>query len=235
MPTALDVVDGEVRELIRRRGLDPFIDPGPVRVLVRDVVADYSERSLTSALPPIGDAESIVRDVLDRVAGFGPLQRYLDDPEIEEIWVNEPGRVFIARRGRSELTTTILAPGELADLVERMLRTSGRRIDMSTPFVDATMPDGSRLHAANVVVLRVDVQNTSYVDPAGNPVPETVMVGEGDALVATGAHTLEVQWSKASTDAPVILSSTSGGPVRLAPGSTWIELAPSSTEPVVVR
>ncbi|WP_240619593.1 CpaF family protein [Blastococcus sp. TF02-8] len=146
MPTALDVVDGEVRELIRRRGLDPFLDPGPVRLLVRDVVADYSERSLTSALPPIGDVESVVRDVLDRVAGFGPLQRYLDDPEIEEIWVNEPGRVFIARRGRSELTTTILAPGELADLVERMLRTSGRRIDMSTPFVDAMMPDGSRLH-----------------------------------------------------------------------------------------
>ncbi|HYH24480.1 MAG TPA: ATPase, T2SS/T4P/T4SS family [Blastococcus sp.] len=60
--------------------------------------------------------------------------------------MNEPGRVFVARRGRSELTTTILAPGELADLVERMLRTSGRRIDMSTPFVDAVMPDGSRLH-----------------------------------------------------------------------------------------
>ena len=74
-------------------------------LLVRDVVADYSERSLTSALPPIDDVESVVRDVLDRVAGFGPLQRYLDDPEVEEIWVNEPGRVFIARRGRSELTT----------------------------------------------------------------------------------------------------------------------------------
>ncbi|MGY1744008.1 CpaF family protein [Blastococcus sp. SYSU D00695] len=149
MPTAvsaLDVVDGEVRELIRRRGLDPLADPAPVRVLVRDVVADYSERSLTSALPPIGDAESVVRDVLDRVAGFGPLQRYLDDPEVEEIWVNEPGRVFVARRGRSELTTTILGAGELADLVERMLRTSGRRLDMSTPFVDAMLPDGSRLH-----------------------------------------------------------------------------------------
>jgi pilus assembly protein CpaF len=53
--------------------------------------------------------------------------------------------VFVAKRGRSELTT-ILAPGELADLVERMLRTSGRRIDMSTPFVDVMMPDGSRLH-----------------------------------------------------------------------------------------
>jgi pilus assembly protein CpaF len=54
--------------------------------------------------------------------------------------------VFIARRGRSELTTTIPAPGELADLVEWMLRTSGWRIDMRTPFVDPTMPDGSRLH-----------------------------------------------------------------------------------------
>jgi Flp pilus assembly CpaF family ATPase len=54
--------------------------------------------------------------------------------------------VFIARCGRSELTTTILGAGEQADLVERMLRTSGRRIDMSTPFVDAMMPDGSRLH-----------------------------------------------------------------------------------------
>src|SRR4051812_36311090 len=63
-----------------------------------------------------------------------------------QFWVNKPGRVFVARRGRSELTTTILGAGELADLVERMLRTSGRRIDMSTPFVDAMMPDGSRLH-----------------------------------------------------------------------------------------
>ena len=144
--SAVDLVDGEVRELIRRRGLDPFTDPAPVRLLVRDVVADYSERSLSSALPPIGDVDGVVRDVLDRVAGYGPLQRWLDDPEVEEIWVNEPGRVFIARRGRSELTTTILGAGQLADLVERMLRTSGRRIDMSTPFVDATLPDGSRLH-----------------------------------------------------------------------------------------
>ena len=143
---ATDTVDAEVRELIRRRGLDPAFDPGPVRTLVREVVLDYAERSLTSALPPLGDPDAVVREVLDRVAGFGPLQRWLDDAEVEEIWVNEPGRVFVARRGRSELTTTILGAGELADLVERMLRTSGRRVDMSTPFVDATLPDGSRLH-----------------------------------------------------------------------------------------
>ena len=88
MPVAsnvVDVVDGEVRELIRRRGLDPFADPAPVRVLVRDVVADYAERSLSSALPPLGDAEGVVRDVLDRVAGYGPLQRWLDDPTVETL------------------------------------------------------------------------------------------------------------------------------------------------------
>jgi hypothetical protein len=109
--SALDVVDGEVRELIRRRGLDPLTDPGPVRLLVRDVVADYSERSLTSALPPVGDPEAVVRDVLDRVAGFGPLQRWLDDPEVEEIWVDEPGWLFLARCGRSKQTPMILASG----------------------------------------------------------------------------------------------------------------------------
>src|SRR4051794_23464237 len=52
-----------------------------------------------------------------------------------------------ARRGRSELTATILRAGELADLVERMLPTSGRRIDKPTPFVDGMLPDGSRLPA----------------------------------------------------------------------------------------
>jgi len=61
-------------------------------------------------------------------------------------WINEPGRVFVARRGRSELTTTILAEGAVRDLVERMLKSSGRRIDLSQPFVDAMLPDGSRLH-----------------------------------------------------------------------------------------
>jgi len=83
---------------------------------------------------------------LATIAGFGPLQRYLDDPTVEEIWINDPGRVFVARRGRSELTTTVLGPHMVEDLVERMLKSSGRRVDLSSPFVDAALPDGSRLH-----------------------------------------------------------------------------------------
>jgi len=98
---AVTVVEDEVRELVRRRGLDPVVDGAAIRRLVEDVVADYEERTLTSALPAITDPRALTRRVYDAVAGFGPLQAYLDDPTIEEIWINEPGRVFVARRGRS--------------------------------------------------------------------------------------------------------------------------------------
>ena len=144
--TALEIIDAEVRDVVRREGLDPVADPAAVRRIVDDVVATYDERGLSRPLPPLGDARTVARTVLDSVAGFGPLQRYLDDPTVEEIWINEPGKVFIARRGRSELTTTIFTDQEVRDLVERMLKTSGRRIDLSSPFVDAMLPDGSRLH-----------------------------------------------------------------------------------------
>ena len=131
---AVDTVEAEVRELVRRRGLDPVEDRLAVRRLVDEVVAEYDERALTSTLPPLSDVTSTARSVYDAVAGYGPLQRHLDDPEVEEIWVNSPGRVFVARRGRSELTTTILSDGQVRDLVERMLKSTGRRVDLSTPF-----------------------------------------------------------------------------------------------------
>jgi pilus assembly protein CpaF len=143
---ALDLVEDEVRELVRRRGVDPSMDPDSVRRLVADVLAHYDERSLTGNLPPLEDPPQLAQDVFDAVAGYGPLQRYLDDPTVEEIWINEPGRVFVARAGRSELTTTILTSALVRDLVERMLKPSGRRVDLSTPWVDAMLPDGSRLH-----------------------------------------------------------------------------------------
>lgn len=144
--TAQAIVETEVRELVRRRGIDPIAEPEVMVRLVDEVVGEYQDRSVTSALPPMGDVVAATRAVLDAVAGFGPLQPLLDDPTIEEIWINEPGRVFIARRGRSELTTLILSADQVAELVERMLRPTGRRIDLSTPFVDAMLPDGSRLH-----------------------------------------------------------------------------------------
>jgi pilus assembly protein CpaF len=152
---AVTVVEDEVRELVRRRGLDPVADPGTVRRLVDEVIADYDERSVAGSLPVLVDSRQAARAVFDAVAGFGPLQRYLDDPEVEEIWINEPTKVFVARHGVHELTTTVLTADEVRDLVEKMLKSSGRRVDLSTPFVDAMLPDGSRLHVAIPDITRV--------------------------------------------------------------------------------
>src|SRR5690606_2370830 len=110
------------------------------------LVAEHDARSLTGAVLPVGDPAGVVTELVSRLSGFGPLQQYLDDDSVEEIWVNDPSRVFVARDGRHELTTTVLTAAEVADLVERMLKTSGRRLDMSRPFVDALLPGGHRLH-----------------------------------------------------------------------------------------
>ncbi|HPB71373.1 MAG TPA: ATPase, T2SS/T4P/T4SS family [Phycicoccus sp.] len=153
---ALRTVRDEVEELIRRSGLDPARDPVAVRAMVREAVADYDERALHGGLPFLGDVDTAAQALWDTVAGLGPLQRYLDDPEIEEIWINQPSRVFVARGGVAELTSTVLTRDEVRDLVERMLRSSGRRVDLSSPFVDATLPDGSRLHVVIPDITRED-------------------------------------------------------------------------------
>ena len=142
-----DVIEADVRDAVRRGGLDPLRDRDAVEELVRTAV-----RRLVAQVddPAQSDVElaAVSRRVLDDVAGFGPLQRFFDDPEVEEVWINAPGKVFVARGGRSELTTAVLTDAQVRSLVERMLQWSGRRIDMSTPFVDAMLPDGSRLHVA---------------------------------------------------------------------------------------
>lgn len=143
---ALALVEDEVRELIRRRGLDPMRQGHEVRHLVDAAVNDYDERSLVGTVPPLTHAGEAKQYVFDAVAGFGELQPFLDDPSIEEIWLNAPDQVFVARNGESELTSLAFSQQQVQDLVERMLKNSGRRLDLSNPFVDAALPDGSRLH-----------------------------------------------------------------------------------------
>jgi pilus assembly protein CpaF len=182
MTDAQRMIDSEVRDLVRQRGIDPAVEMVEVRRLAEAVVAAYEQRSLVSALPPIVDGDAIVQDVTDAVAGFGPLQRYLDDPAVEEIWINEPSRVFIARDGRTELTATILSEAEVRDLVERMLRSSGRRLDLSSPFVDAMLPDGSRLHVA--------IPDVTREHWAVNVRKHVVRAGDLDDLVGLGTLTV---------------------------------------------
>lgn len=131
----------ELHARVRSALLDADVDPWENLIGVRAVI---DECLVDSGLDD-GTGE-IHRRLMATFTGYGRLQSLFDDPSVEEIWVNEPGRVFIAREGRSELTTIVLGEGELRDLVERMLRVSGRRLDLSHPFVDAMLSDGSRLH-----------------------------------------------------------------------------------------
>ena len=84
----------------------------------------------------------------NQLQSFGPLQKLIEDDSIEEIWINTPNRVFVARGGKSELTNLVLTKDIVHDLIERLLIWGGRRLDVSNPFVDARLPDGSRLHVA---------------------------------------------------------------------------------------
>lgn len=153
-------LDEELRAAVRRDGLDPQAEVTRVRHLAIDLVRAHDERSLTGVVPPVGDQESVVSELVARVAGFGPLQPLLDDPTVEEIWINGPDRVFVARHGRHELTNLVLGEAEVAELVERMLKSTGRRVDLSRPFVDAMLPAGHRLH----VVLRGIARGSSAVN-----------------------------------------------------------------------
>lgn len=139
-------VIAEVREQVRRRGLDPFEAPTEVAAIVDAVLNEHDQASARTGSASFDDLEEVRHRILDAVAGFGVLQPLLDDPSIEEIWLNGPDEVFVARGGESELTGLHVEPEEIRQLVERMLRRSGRRLDLSSPFVDASLPDGSRLH-----------------------------------------------------------------------------------------
>lgn len=152
-------VVGQVREQVRAGRLDPRTDALGVRHLVEDLVSDavddvYISPEDAIRFPQDGDSlrlnecESMFSEIHSALNGFGVLQPLLDDPSVEEIWINEPNRIFIARSGRPELTNLSLTDAELRVLIERMLSTSGRRVDLSSPFVDAALPDGSRLHVA---------------------------------------------------------------------------------------
>ncbi|WP_402464384.1 hypothetical protein [Isoptericola aurantiacus] len=82
---AASILAHEVRELVRRRGIDPVTDRRGLERLVSDAVADYAERASAGLVPVLPDPAAVSRSLADELGGLGPLQVYLDDPEIEEI------------------------------------------------------------------------------------------------------------------------------------------------------
>ena len=115
--------------------------------LIDNELTRFAETQLARGLPlTTGDEEAMRVNLGHALTGLGPLQPYLDDPEVEEIWLNAPDRVFIARAGKNERIACPLDSDQVRHIVERMLRPTGRRVDVSQPFVDASLADGSRVH-----------------------------------------------------------------------------------------
>lgn len=118
---------------------------GEIDALPR-MVTDEIARAGDSGAIGMCDESGLRESVMAQLRGVGPLQPFMDDPSIEEIWINSPENIFVARSGVSEKTTLIMTAEQVRDVVERMLHASGRRVDLASPFVDASLPDGSRLH-----------------------------------------------------------------------------------------
>ena len=99
-------------------------------------------------MAPVADRDAVVSRVVHRLRGLGPLEPLLGLAGVSDIMVNGPGRVWIERHGRL-LPTDIEIDAETLDhLVERIVAPLGRRLDRSSPLVDARLPDGSRVHVA---------------------------------------------------------------------------------------
>jgi pilus assembly protein CpaF len=105
----------------------------------------FAQTKLTLSEPV---RKRFLRDVLDEITGYGPLQPLLDDPDITEIMVNGPQKIYIEKKGRLERTNVIFEDNDhILKLIDRIVLPLGRHIDSDSPMVDARLPDGSRVNA----------------------------------------------------------------------------------------
>ena len=92
--------------------------------------------------------EDLIGPLFEEIAGYGPLDSLLADPDVSEIMVNADGKVYVERRGRLDRADVSFRDAvHVLDIIGRMLSATGRRVDLSQPYVDARLPDGSRLNA----------------------------------------------------------------------------------------
>lgn len=94
------------------------------------------------------DRKKVVTELINDLTGFGPINPLLMDPDISEVMVNGPNQVFVERKGKIELTDVTFRDDEhVMQIIDKIVAPIGRRIDESSPMVDARLPDGSRVNA----------------------------------------------------------------------------------------
>jgi len=144
------------RKLLDRINLEALaaIDNQRMRIEVRQALVSLmdGEPTLLSAL----DKQQVIDEVLDEVFGLGPLEPLLEDPTISDILVNSHSQVYVERKGQLELTSVRFRDDQhLLRIIDKIVSQVGRRIDESTPMVDARLSDGSRVNAV-IAPLAID-------------------------------------------------------------------------------
>jgi pilus assembly protein CpaF len=103
--------------------------------------------------------QQLFKDILDELTGYGPIQSLLDDPDISEVMVNGPKKVFVEKGGKLTKTPiTFDDDNHVLRVIDRIILPLGRRVDADSPTVDARLPDGSRV---NAVILPVSIDGPS--------------------------------------------------------------------------
>ncbi len=136
------------RKLIQKLNLDRLTEAN--REDVRREVSQLLESLVLNESAPMNlqERERVVQEVLDEVFGLGPLEPLLADPSISDILVNTHRRVYIERKGMLELTPVQFRDDvHLMSIIDRIVSAVGRRVDESSPMVDARLSDGSRVNA----------------------------------------------------------------------------------------
>jgi len=96
----------------------------------------------------LADKARLGEDIANDVLGYGPIQGYLEDPEVSEVMVNGPDKIYIERHGKIEQTpTTFIDEAHLRRVIDKIVGEVSRRVDEASPMVDARLPDGSRVNA----------------------------------------------------------------------------------------
>ena len=125
---------------------------------VKDLASDNLRRDIRRVIEHLCDTENpllnrierekLIEEILDETLGFGPLEILLKDPTISDILVNGPHKVYVERRGKLEKTEVKFRDSDhLLQIIDRIVSKVGRRVDETSPMVDARLPDGSRVNA----------------------------------------------------------------------------------------
>lgn len=170
-------------ERMGSRITDSSLDEADLQNYVKDelrAIVDEDEIPLTAP-----ERHRLVQEIIDDVLGLGPLQKFLNDAAVTEVMVNGPDKVYVERGGKLFLTNARFSSEDhLRRIIERIVTKVGRRIDESSPMVDARLSDGSRV---NAIIPPLAVNGSSLTIRKFGQVPLTV-----DNLISFGTLSPEM-------------------------------------------